>query len=122
MKVHFGKLLPIKQERQTPYVAHEVYDAVTDQLSIVSEISGAFTERLPEVVKNKAPFEKDGRASYQEMVEAGHERIDEMFGTDQSNLYSAESKEVKDKLTTGMLPPPGATGIKNTKKSLMEVD
>lgn len=94
------------------YIAHELYDAVTDQLSIVSAVSGAFTEKLPEVIKDKTPFEKDCRESYQEMVEVDHGRIDEMFGTDQGNLYSAESKEVRDKLTTGMLPPPGT--IKGT--------
>ena len=41
------------------HIAHKVYDAVTDQLSIVSEVSGAFTEKLPAVIKDKSPFEKD---------------------------------------------------------------
>lgn len=48
------------------------------------------------------------------MVDAGHEKIDDIFGTEQANLYSAESKEVRDQLTTGMLPPPG--GINNPVK------
>ncbi|MDN3509127.1 MAG: hypothetical protein P0S93_03815 [Candidatus Neptunochlamydia sp.] len=49
------------------------------------------------------------------MVEAGHERIDTAFGTDQSHVYSTEGKEVRDKLTTGMLPLPG--GFSNIAKN-----
>ena len=107
----------VDKARETgSHIAHEVYNAVTDQLSVISDIAGAFTEKLPEVIKDKTPFEKDSRESFQEMVEAGHKRIDTVFETDQSHIYSTEGKEVRDKLTIGMLPPPGSIG-NNIKQS-----
>ena len=48
------------------------------------------------------PFEKNPRESFYEMVEAGHERIDEIFGTEQADMYAADGKTAR-----GELPPTG---------------
>ena len=92
------------------HITHEVYDVVTDQLGLIPDITGAFSEKLPEAFQVTTPFDKDPREAHQEMVEAGHEKIDEIFGTEQADMYAAEGKEVRGELTTGMLPPPGAIG------------
>ena len=93
-------------------ITHEVYDGVTEQLSIVSSAVGYVSEKIG---SDYSPFEKDPREAFQESVAAGHEKIDEVFATNQAELYSPEAKEVKDKLTTGMLPPPG--GFSNIAKN-----
>ncbi|WP_316358460.1 hypothetical protein [Candidatus Neptunichlamydia sp. REUL1] len=93
------------------YIAHEVYDGVTDQLDVISGATGYISEKLnnaSEYLSNISPFEKDPRESFQESVYAGHEKIDEVFGTEHANMYSDEAKETRDKLTTGVLPPPGS--------------
>ena len=92
------------------HITHEVYDAVTEQLSLIPDIAGTFSEKLPEAFQVSTPFDKDPREVHQEMVEAGHEKIDEIFRTEQAGIYAAEGKETKEKLTTGMLPPPGTIG------------
>jgi hypothetical protein len=104
-----------KAKETGSHISHEVYEAVTDQLEIVPHVAGAFSDRLPESLKNADPFEKDPRDSFHEMVDAGHEKIDKIFGTDQSNMYSAEGKAARGELTTGMLPPPGSI-IKTSSK------
>ena len=76
---------------------------------------GALPNKLPEFLKNADSFEKDPRDSFHEMVGAGHKKTDKIFGTDQSDMYSAEGKAARDKLTTGTLPPPGS--IRNNHRS-----
>lgn len=105
-----------KAKETGAHITHEVYDAVTDQLSLIPDVVGAFSKSLPDSLKNTDPFDKDPRESYHEMVEAGHEKIDEIFGTDQADIYAAGGKAARGELTTGMLPPPGSSG--NTKKSV----
>ena len=100
------------------HITHEVYEAVTDQFDIIPQISGALSDKLPNPLKGTDPFEKDPRESYQEMVEAGHEKIDEIFGTDQADMYAADGKAARGELTTGMLPPPG--GITKTSSKFFE--
>lgn len=109
-----------KAKETGSHISHEVYEAVTDQLEIIPQVAGALSNNLPESLKNVAPFEKDPRDSFHEMVEAGHEKIDKIFGTDQSEMYAAEGKAARGELTTGMLPPPGSIG--NTKKAVNPVN
>ncbi|WP_316359480.1 hypothetical protein [Candidatus Neptunichlamydia sp. REUL1] len=63
------------------------------------------------------PFEKDPREAFQESVVTGHEKIDAVFGTEHANMYTDEAKETRDKLTTGVLPPPGGFGNQVKKSS-----
>ena len=93
-------------------IAHEVYDGVTEQLSIVPGVVGYASEKIG---GDYSPFEKDPREAFEESVAAGHEKIDEVFATNQAELYSPEAKEARDKLATGMLPPPGG-GIKSSSR------
>ncbi|QVL56904.1 MAG: hypothetical protein KFB93_05830 [Simkaniaceae bacterium] len=109
-----------KAKKTGAHITHEVYETVTDQLEIIPQVSGAFSDILPDPLKNTDPFDKDPREAYHEKVEAGHEKIDEIFGTDQSDMYAAEGKAARGELTTGMLPPPGSIG--NTKKSVNPVN
>ncbi|QVL58018.1 MAG: hypothetical protein KFB93_02745 [Simkaniaceae bacterium] len=97
------------------HIAHEVYETVTDQIEIIPQVSGAFSHILPDPLKNTDPFDKDPRESYHEIIEVGHEKIDEIFGTDQSDMYAAEGKAARGELTTGMLPPP--VGFSNIAKN-----
>ncbi len=102
------------------YVVHEVYDGVTDHLSIVSSITGLVSKTFnnaSEYLSNISPFERDPREAFQEKIEAGHEKIDEVFGTDYANMYSDEVKAIRDKLTTWMLPPPLSGFSNQIKKS-----
>ena len=109
-----------KAKETGSHISHDVYEAVTDQLEIIPQVAGALSNNLPESLKNADPFDKDPRDSFHEMVEAGHEKIDKIFGTDQSDMYAAEGKAARGELTTGMLPPPGSIG--NTKKSVNPVN
>ena len=80
------------------YVVHEVYDGVTDHLSIVSSITGLVSKTFnnaSEYLSNISPFERDPREAFQEKIEAGHEKIDEVFGTDYANMYSDEAKAIR---------------------------
>lgn len=101
-----------KAKETGSYIAHEVYDGVTDCVEIIPQVAGVLSNNLPESLKNADPFDKDPRDSFHEMVDAGHEKIDKIFGTEQSDMYAAEGKAARGELTTGMLPPPGT--IKGT--------
>ncbi|WP_316359483.1 hypothetical protein [Candidatus Neptunichlamydia sp. REUL1] len=99
-------------------VVHEVYDGVTEQLKIILGATGYISEKLnntSEYFKDMDPFEKDPREAFQESVVTGHEKIDAVFGTEHANMYTDEAKETRDKLTTGVLPPPG--GFSNVAKN-----
>jgi hypothetical protein len=58
---------------------------------------------LPPFEKDKAEEKdicaiKNPRESFYEMVEAGHERIDEIFGTEQADMYAADGKTARGEL------------------------
>ena len=109
-----------KAKETGSHISHDVYEAVTDQLEIIPQVAGALSNNLPESLKSADPFDKDPRDSFHEMVETGHEKIDKIFGTEQSDMYAAEGKAARGELTTGMLPPPGSIG--NTKKAVNPVN
>ncbi len=106
----FWKEAKDKARETGSHLTHEVYDVIVEQLEIVPQITGAVSNNLPEYLQNANPFEKEPRESFHEMVEAGHERIDEIFGTEQADMYSADGKAARGEFTTGMLPPPGVIG------------
>ncbi len=59
--------------------------------------------------------------NYKELIAAGHEKIDELFSTDQAKFYTPEAKEANSKLSIGTLPPPGLLGaISGNNSKLLE--
>lgn len=110
----------IEKARETgSLISHDIYDGVTDCLEIVPQVMGVVSDRLPESLKGD-PLTKDPREAFHDMVEAGHEKIDDIFGTNQADMYPTEAKSVRDKLTTGMLPPPGGSNIAKNGKPLSQ--
>ncbi|MBI3211633.1 MAG: hypothetical protein HYZ47_02985 [Simkania negevensis] len=49
--------------------------------------------------------------NFENLVAAGHEKIDQVFSTDQAGLYTPETKEARDKLAIGIIPFPGSFGV-----------
>ena len=114
-KPSFWNEVKDKTRQAGSLIAHEVYDGVTDCVELVPQVVGAVSDRFTSDLLGKDPME-----SYQEMVDAGHEKIDDIFGTGQAKLYSPEAKETRDNLTTGMLPPPGGGNIAKNGKPLTQ--
>ncbi len=98
------------------FLAHETLDGISQIASVVpqlaEEIKGFGEMALP----NSMKMPNDGHASpiekYENLMAAGHQKIDQVFSTDQADRYTPEAKAnspTKD-FTIGMVPPPGSLG------------
>ena len=45
--------------------------------------------------------------NFENLVATGHEKIDQVFSTDQAGLYTPEAKEARDRFAIGIIPFPG---------------
>ncbi|MCP5505047.1 MAG: hypothetical protein H7A41_07845 [Chlamydiales bacterium] len=100
--------------------AHDVYDFINTQIEPIVEIQNAaesFITNISPELGEKIAITTTPEA-FKDHVAHGHEAIDRALQTDSASLYSDEAKKVKDKLTTGVLPPPGILGKNPTSKTL----
>lgn len=93
-------------------LAHQALDGISEVASFVpqllEEIKDIGYQLIPEVslfsdnVIAIAPLE-----NYEKLIAQGHEKIDEVFSTNQAQLYSPEIKERKNNFSSGIIPLPG---------------
>lgn len=91
------------------YIAH---DALNDAAGI-----GALVPSIQEEIQGVASHFSRNEAflneaspvqGYENLVVDAHEFIDQVFSTDQAELYSSGAKGVKDNFAVGMIPLPGS--------------
>lgn len=93
--------------------AHKTLDALAD----IAECAPEFIKEVQEAADLIIPGSSDGlemspKENYENIVAAGHEKIDQLFATDKAKNYSedakAKQKEIgSNDMTLGILPPPG---------------
>jgi hypothetical protein len=91
-------------------LAHEALDGVSQVTSCVPQ----FLEEIKDIGNRILP-PQDGveitpMKNFENLVAAGHEKIDQVFATDQAGLYTPEAKEARDKFAIGIIPFPGSFG------------
>jgi hypothetical protein len=96
-------------------VAHKALDEVTDLVKVfpqlceeVKELSDRFLPeslKLPDYGEPVSPIE-----NYENLVAKGHEVIDNIFSTDQAELFTAEARanDPMNNFSIGMIPLPGS--------------
>ena len=96
------------------YVAHKALDEVTDLVKVFPQLCEEVKELgdrfLPESLKLPASAEPvTPIENYENLVAKGHEVIDNVFSTDQAELFKAEARvnDPMNNFVTGMLPIPG---------------
>ena len=111
-----------KGREMTSQFAHGVYALVTDQLYPVAEIEGVANDLLENIspaLHDNSPFEENPKDAFQKQVTQGHQKIDEVFQTHYSDLYSDEARGAEAEITTGILPFPGAAIGKTAAPSIL---
>jgi hypothetical protein len=93
-------------------LAHETLDGISEITSYVpqllEEIKSVGHRVLPESLLHSGDeIEITPMKNFDNLVAAGHEKIDQVFSTDQAAYHTSEAKEGRDKFTVRMLPPPG---------------
>lgn len=111
----FWEQLKEKGREAASQFAHGAYEVITEQLQPVAALEGGAHQLLEKVspsLNQNSPFEENPQKIFQSQVAAGHQKIDDVFDTEYASLYSDEAKAAKERITTGILPPPGAGGTK----------
>ena len=99
------------------HLAHETFDAAADLVSIVPKFLEEVKEVGEQILPNTASADFLEEASPQEkhdtFVRNGHEKIDQVFSTNQADLYTGFGSDelikefIDDEFSLGILPPPG---------------
>ena len=91
--------------------AHKLWEDISD----LAFIAPQFLEEIREIGDRILPenfiapdqrITQSPQENYDQLVIAGHEAIDQIFGTDRAELYTPELKEARNFFTIGMLPIP----------------
>ena len=96
------------------FLAHQTLDGMGILTAIIpggiEEVRSAGSSFLPE----GSPLSDDNllvsgspMGNWDKLVYSGHEKIDQLFSTNQAQRYSPEAKEANDKFAIGILPLPG---------------
>jgi hypothetical protein len=96
-------------------LTHQTFDGVSKLASVFpelcEEIKGVSNRLLPEnQISTESVLTTNPKENYEKMIAAGHEKIDEIFSTNQAQHYTPEAEEnhrLSD-FTIGILPPPGS--------------
>ena len=98
-------------KEHSAYATHKVLDEVTEYTKyvpgLIDEI-GSFTNRfVPNEIFDNVKPEKGILESYEDNIYQAHQKIDQLFDTNQSEMYTKEAKEGSDKdWSIAILPPP----------------
>ncbi len=94
-------------------LAHETLDGVSQITSCIPQ----FLEEIKDIghvvmpksffVSEDPNFFGSPNTNYANLIATGHEKIDQVFSTDQAGFYTPESKEARDNFAMDILPPPG---------------
>lgn len=90
-------------------LAHETWDGVSKLASIFpyafEEIKNATYQLLPASLVPQGDADITPAKNFDNIVAAGHERIDDAFSTDKAGYYASGARD--NKFTTGEIPLPG---------------
>jgi hypothetical protein len=93
-------------------LAHQTLDGISELTScipqLLEEIKDIGYRILPESLRHSQDaVEITPIENFNSLIAAGHEKIDQVFSTDQACLYTNEAKETGNQFAIGILPPPG---------------
>jgi hypothetical protein len=94
------------------YLAHETFDEIAELASVVPQLNEEIKQIGNKFIPNsfKSDISTFPKENYEKIVTAGHNNIDKIFSTHQSERYTPEAKanDPRNNFTVGMIPPPGA--------------
>jgi len=100
------------------HLSHKVLDEVSDYTKIVpmfmDEVGGLSKKFIPDELVNDLQetnlfgnYEKSIVENYEEKISIGHQKVDQLFSVNQSDNYTKEAKEYREKdFSIAILPPP----------------
>jgi hypothetical protein len=104
-------------------LAHETLETISELIvcvpQLLEDIKGIGNQILPDaILRPDLGQEITPLKNYEELIATGHETIDELFSTDNAELYPKESD---NRFVLGILPPPGFfTNIADSLKQLSD--
>ena len=100
------------------HLAHETFDAAADLVSVVpefiEEVKEVGEQILPQIINTDNLEIASSKERYDTLVKNGHETIDQVFSTNQSDIYTRSNSDgfakefIDDEFSYGILPPPGS--------------
>ncbi|MBI2742633.1 MAG: DUF4258 domain-containing protein [Chlamydiales bacterium] len=92
------------------FFAHEALEGVSELASVVpqllEEIKEIGQKILPEsLLQSHLEPEIQPQENYERSITTGHEKIDQVFSTDQAGQYTPEAKESRKDFDIGVIPP-----------------
>lgn len=96
-------------------LAHQTLDGISELTSCVPQLLEEIKDIGHRILTESLLLHQDGveinpMKNFENLVAAGHEKIDQVFSTDQAGLYTPEAKEARDKVAIGIIPFPGSFG------------
>ncbi len=98
-------------------LAHETLDGVSELASCVpqllEEIKDIGLRILPDaILQVEDGFEIEPKVNYEKIIAAGHETIDQIFSTDQAEIYApgTNAQDLRKEIVIGIIPFPGVFG------------
>lgn len=93
------------------FLAHETLEGISELASCVpqlfEEIREIGSEILPKsFLQHNDLIQNTPMENFEELIASGHQKIDQLFSTDQAELYSTEN-EGKNRFVVGIIPLPG---------------
>jgi len=96
-------------------LTHKAFDEITDLVKVVpqlcEEVKEIGAKILPESLTSSSDIDIGSSIeNYDNLAAKGHQAIDKVFSTDQSECFTAEAKanDPMNNFAIGFLPPPGA--------------
>ena len=82
-------------------LAHQALDSVTELASVVPQLQQEIVDLGKDFFSGDTTLEEiKPRKNYEAFVSVGHQKIDEVFATDQSGRYTPEAKVLRDQNMT----------------------
>lgn len=114
-KGHEDAALGEKARNLGSALAHHALDGISELASCVplllEEIKDIGHKILPDsLLPSQDGIEITPMKNFENLVAAGHGKIDQVFSTEQADLYTPEAKDARDKFAIGIIPFPGSFG------------
>ena len=91
-------------------IAHQAFDGVSELVAVVPQLNDEIRQVgdkfLSQSLVGSGKSPVSSKEKYEDMIASGHQKIDEIFSSDQTPLYSQEVKEGKNNIVIGVLPLP----------------
>jgi hypothetical protein len=108
-KGHEDAALGEKARNLGAVLAHQTLDGISELTScipqLLEEIKDIGQRILPEsLLHSNDGVEMTPMKNFENLVAAGHEKIDQVFSTDQAGHHTAEAKEARNNFVIGIIP------------------